>query len=65
MFFAEEGMKNGGVGEFLSETFPEKNIYVRAVSDFTDGGSENELIREYGFDADFLEKMISESLGRV
>ena len=65
VFFAEEGMKNGGVGEFLSETFPEKNIYVRAVSDFTDGGSENELIREYGFDADFLEKMISESLGRV
>ena len=65
MAIAEEGMKNGGVGEFLSETFPEKNIYVRAVSDFTDGGSENELIREYGFDADFLEKMISESLGRV
>ena len=34
-------------------------------ADFTDGGSENELIREYGFDADFLEKMISESLGRI
>lgn len=65
VFFAEEGMKNGGVGEFLAETFPEKKIQVRAVSDFTDGGSENELIREYGFDADFLEKMISESLGRV
>lgn len=58
-------MKNGGVGEFLAETFPEKKIQVRAVSDFTDGGSENELIHEYGFDANFLEKMISESLGRV
>ena len=60
VFVSEEGMKNGGIGEFLTSSFPEKNITVRAVSDFTDGGSTEELVSEYGFDAVSLEKMISE-----
>ena len=53
-------MKNGGIGEFLTSSFPEKNITVRAVSGFTDGGSTEELVSEYGFDAVSLGKMISE-----
>lgn len=65
IFFAEEGMKNGGVGEYLAAEFPEKKITVRAVSDFTDGGSEDELIREYGLDAISLEKMILKEIERV
>lgn len=65
IIFVEEGMKNGGVGEMLAEKFPEKKISVHAVSNFTDGGSEEELMKEYGFDSDSLEKMISENLESV
>lgn len=59
VFFLEEGILSGGVGEKISARLRGKKIKIKAIESFIPHGELDKLYEHIGFDIDSLEKEIN------
>lgn len=60
IFFLEEGILSGGVGEKISARIKNKNIKIKAIDSFVPHGDLDSLYKHLGFDIDTLTREINE-----
>lgn len=59
IYFFEEGVKTGGIGEHLSTVLPNRDFYIYAIdSEFVPSSKVDSALRKYKLDADSMVKII-------